>query len=303
MLLFTWNLKKSEKAFRLAIAHLRQAGEAFVAAFQELPTKYQFEAAVIEETRELSAGDVQCLCMRGSRRTPGRVGIFASGEISSGAVTQDKKARTAIVSIAIGNDGPELTVVAIHGLDRRNYPHDYTRTPLAKDLRAQVDSVWTRKHPLIVMGDFNAEPYDPEISTESGIFALRDRSEVYNHENGDGPLPLYNPMWHLLPEAMGHEPRPGGSYWYRTPAYGIRWRLSDQILVSRELVEVLAGPPTIISEINGERLTNPDGTPDRGEFSDHLPVQLRIRLGSHHEHLSGPRSSRTDHAHGVASVE
>lgn len=59
---------------------------------------------------------------------------------------------------------------------------------------------------------------------------------------------------------------------------GIRWRLCDQILVSRDLVSRIDGLPEILPKLSTTRLTTKDGNPQTS-ISDHLPVQLRSNLG------------------------
>ena len=145
--------------------------------------------------------------------------------------------------------------------------------------RLALEPFWRNDRPLVMLGDFNADPYDAEVSARNGMFAVRDSAETVRDWESvlvAGPMrPLYNPMWHLLPESGT---RPGGTYLLNSQDRGIRWRLCDQILVSRDLVSRIDGLPEILPKLSTTRLTTKDGNPQTS-ISDHLPVQLRINLG------------------------
>jgi hypothetical protein len=128
-----------------------------------------------------------------------------------------------------------------------------------------------------VLGDFNGNPFDPEVCGSDGIFALRDRADVERTwASSLGALeekrrPLFSPMWSLLPEGAARAP---GTH-VHNHAKALRWRLYDQILVSRDLIGDIRDRPEIVTEIGGESLVTKGGTP---RVSDHLPVQLRVTI-------------------------
>ena len=278
MLFLTWNLKGTERAFRLVLDHLRGVKEPFVAAFQELPEIVDSKSKAVRQTLALCGNHVQCLGVIGSLRAPGRLGLFSSDDVkATEPTTTDQNSRMAMTVVDVAGRS-SLRVVGIHAIDRRNAATEYARGVWGALARLEIETFWKPNRPLVVLGDFNADPYDPEVSARKGLFALRDRDEV--RRNWESSLlpepmrPLYNPMWHLLPESST---RPGGTYLLNSEDRGIRWRLCDQILVSRELVSLLSGLPEILSTIFNAALTTKSGHPSR-RISDHLPVQLRIAL-------------------------
>lgn len=279
MLVFTWNLQRTEQAFKLALDHLSQCGDSFVAAFQELPGLADSTEKAQQQAVTLSGQRVRCLGVVGSFRTPGRLGLFSSSDVTRvGSITSDSNYRTAMVVLR-QRGRQNVGVVGVHAVDRRNVASEYARNVWANLSRVAVETFWKPNWPLIVLGDFNADPYHPELSSCLGWFALRDRTEAAH--DWESPLlnepmrPLYNPTWHLLPEGLG---RPGGTLCLNSHDQGVRWRICDQILVSRELITKLNGQPQIIAKIGETELLTKQGRPRAKVISDHLPIQLSVSI-------------------------
>lgn len=156
-----------------------------------------------------------------------------------------------------------------------------------------ADEMRQRAHtPVIVMGDFNDEPFSASIEllgSTNDADAVKDDLEVKGHTTKErfrtytASAPrLYNPWWHFVGRS--------GSY-YRSP----RWRLYDQIMLGSGLLQSKA-PIRIIPDsqtiLDAENVTRADGTDwplvNRGGkpiafdlgcargCSDHFPVYLQI---------------------------
>lgn len=275
MLLFTWNLMKSEDAFDCALDYLHGNNHGFIAAFQELPSSLSSTREAEQRIVDRGARGVHCLGVRGSESTPGRIGLFASLNVAAEeALSVDARARMAMISVKVGGH-LSLSIIGIHALDRRNVANEFGRGIWARELRQTIDEFCPDERPMVIMGDFNADPYDPEIGAREALFAIRDRAELKRKLRSHPSRPLYNPMWSLLPES---DTRPRGTFLLKGDPYrGIRWRLCDQIIVSRELVESIQGPPEILSDIGATKLANRNGLPVK-TVSDHFPVQMRITI-------------------------
>ncbi len=193
-------------------------------------------------------------------------------------MTSDANTRMAMTTVQ-GASFSDLHVVGVHAVDRRNKAPEYARGAWGVLSRKEIEAFWRPDQALVILGDFNADPYHPEVSARLGMFAVRDRVEVARDWESalvGGPMrPLYNPMWRLLPESSD---RPGGTYLLKTGDQGIRWRLCDQILVSRDLVDKIVGDPEILSKLAKASLLTGAGAPSTKKFSDHLPVQLRVEM-------------------------
>lgn len=279
MLVFTWNLKRNDRAFRLALDYLSQCNDAFIAVLQELPTLADSTLKAQPQTLTLSRQRVQCLGIVGSPRTPGRLGVFSSPSVTQvGAITADSNNRTAMTVLRTPG-GVDFSVVGVHAVDRRTAPTPYARGALGQIMRFNIEIFWNSNWPLIVLGDFNADPYHDELSSCLGLFALRDRDETKRAWDisllGKSMRPLYNPMWRLLPESQG---QPAGTFRLKSHDQGIRWRLCDQILVSQELIAKLNGSPQSLAKIGQTKLLTKQGSPRTKAISDHLPVELSMSV-------------------------
>jgi endonuclease/exonuclease/phosphatase family metal-dependent hydrolase len=281
--LLTWNLKQNKLSFELALNDLANGSGSFIAAFQELPDVAADKKRAMRLVANLTSGSVICIGVVSARPPArhGRVGLFCSPDLSASAITKDRTERMAMTSIR-SSTWSDLNVIGIHGFDRISVPDDYNRGSHATILRTAIEGFWKAKRPLILMGDFNADPYDSEVSSSSGMLAVRDREEAMEEWSSplagtpQGMRPLYNPMWGLLPEAWPSG-RPRGTIFLSSMKRGIRWRLYDQILLSGDLVAKMRGTPEILAVLSGTRLVTPQGRPT-SRFSDHLPVQLEIDI-------------------------
>jgi exonuclease III len=276
LLFFTWNLSKSVRAFRLALDHLANLGGPFIASLQELPASANSTAKAEGQALALSAGRVRCLGVASSARSHGRVGLFSSPDCSASNFPSDSHNRLIMAPVRAPRC-PGLQIVGLHSHDRLTFPKESERPMLAQTLRRHIDSFWDATCPLVIMGDFNADPYDPEVSARAGLYAVRDREETDGTRPSvlaDNPAvrPLYNPMWQLLPEDRA---QPGGTLYIDDESRGIRWRIYDQIVVSPNLIPKLHSPPAILSSVGGTNLLGKYRHPAKG-VSAHLPVQLSI---------------------------
>jgi len=204
----------------------------------------------------------------------------------------------------LATEGGEKRVAAAHYLrslirDRLRYrtsemltgANRSVRVPKQSDLEARADL------PIVVMGDFNDEPFDDSmqiLSTTPVVKAVREELKVRGRSRTDRfrsykatPLRLFDPFWQY---ATGS----AGSY-YRSP----RWRTYDQILLSRGLLRS-DSPLTYVDQSahvfndpdvtrpNGESIvfTNRTGKPKSFDSrkgvgcSDHFPVVVELTTRS-----------------------
>jgi len=144
--------------------------------------------------------------------------------------------------------------------------------------------------PVLAMGDFNDDPFDPSLKFNAR--AWRERGDV---ERGTSPR-FYNFAWeYLVTPATDHQGNPralDGTLYFRNDG-----NLFDQILANRYLLDrpdrpfrvvgvsagVFAHPPMVSHRV-GEgprRFGLPKGNAadnvDQSGFSDHFPVSITIR--------------------------
>ncbi|WP_459556487.1 endonuclease/exonuclease/phosphatase family protein [Lacunimicrobium album] len=151
------------------------------------------------------------------------------------------------------------------------------REELAKFLRSQIDSDLEKaqqENHLLVIGDFNAEPFDKELSEI--LKTSRDRKKVVKKRSL-----LYNPFWRALGERttdLNRSPRFSvGTYFYDDHWLTTGF-LFDQAMVSSSLV---TGTDFILNEdetqiYETEQLASKNFSGIAKGF-DHLPIVVSLQ--------------------------
>ena len=139
----------------------------------------------------------------------------------------------------------------------------------------RIDDHFSGEVPIIVMGDFNDEPYERSISDYA--FGQKD-SAIVNSTRTQKPY-LLNLMWPLQKDGVG-------TYYFSG------WGFLDQILVNRSLLSdeqniklvaescqifitpamIKSGKPRRFSRPSTRQGHDPDG------FSDHFPISVKLKV-------------------------
>ena len=192
--------------------------------------------------------------------------------------------------------GEDLLFVAVHFPDARYEQGDgqrKTAIELRHSIEAYEKAFASRQknrgkapHSLL-MGDFNASPFDAGIAGFYGLNASAHRDIVAKHGSrtigGQTIKFYYNPMWRFL----GHPTTPGTYFDRLSAPICYDWFMLDQVLISPGLLPFVANDAVQIldwdapEKLGGVPLTKQtEGTPRRPipTISDHLPLLLRINL-------------------------
>jgi hypothetical protein len=145
------------------------------------------------------------------------------------------------------------------------------------------------------MGDFNANPWNAEMTKRGHLCALRKKDLPLRGDSmkikgrKKDVEPLYNPMWHVLPD---RENSAHGTISYMDEN-DLRWHCFDQILLSQHFCaqhdppKILHDPPKILTSLLEHELVDTNGTPTNEnkiyKWSQHLPVQMAIKIGEVNE--------------------
>jgi len=178
-----------------------------------------------------------------------------------------------------------IILAGVHLEDRRNYGSG-SRMSTIRNLMSFIKEEEQSfiNDDVVVLGDFNANPYDPELlqfdSFNSVIFKdLIKASENRIHE-GKSYRRLYNPIINYLSE----ETKMYGSYYDSSEDSTPVWHSLDQVLISSSLVDLLQNIQYIkcIGSCNLISRVKPNEN-----ISDHLPLVVNISEGVH---IPGRRS-------------
>jgi hypothetical protein len=178
----------------------------------------------------------------------------------------------------------DVLLSVVHGLDKRN------NSPAKQGLFLQ-QVVAALSHfenrfghdRSIVLGDFNANPFESSMAGALGMNAVISRTIAQSGRrrmlNETYPF-FYNPMWNLY----GDEPRSSApaTYYYRgSDPHELYWHMLDQVLIRPSLLDGFDfSALEIVTAVRGAELISATGVPDRSRYSDHLPVVFQVDLPS-----------------------
>lgn len=189
----------------------------------------------------------------------------------------------------------DAIVALVHGLDRRNNG-TAKRELFLSQVVSQVS--WAEKQighdRTVVAGDFNANPFESELGSTSGMHAVmtsdlasQEPRRLLANEYGF----FYNPMWTLYGDRQ--DGQPGGTYYYDGgQPHEWYWHMLDQVLVRPALIPrlPLKGLRIITSGPSGN-LATVRGRPDRKKGSDHFPIVFDLELRTDNEGASNDDGS------------
>lgn len=164
----------------------------------------------------------------------------------------------------------------IHGYDVRNHADSNTRAVLFKKLANTLEfhERQTGHRRTVIVGDFNASPYSPEMVGSHGLHALgvrEVRARFTRRSNEEEIAFFYNPMW----RKFGHGPDAGSATHYY-PGYEATeyfWHMFDQVVTRPETANLLPEDRIqIVRTIGSRSLLDHRGNPNEREASDHLPL-------------------------------
>lgn len=181
-------------------------------------------------------------------------------------------------------------ITLVHGLDRRN--NGAARRELF--LSQVVSQVAWAENELghentIVAGDFNANPFEAELGSTSGMHAMMSPDLVSTKPRsllGRECSFFYNPMWNLYGNREAGQP-PGTYYFDGDQPHEWYWHMLDQVLVRPALIPRLPlSGLRIVTEGPSGSLATAHGRPDRTRTSDHFPIIFDLELRADDEGVS-----------------
>lgn len=187
--------------------------------------------------------------------------------------TRSEQTRYSINTVS--NHRKMYLLVGLHLQDRRNSCQE-VRFETAQRLMEDVDKLRKSTHcnNVVIIGDFNANPFDKELIFPNAFNAVLYRGLIEKSEScefaGRRYKRMYNPTVHFLSE----DQKMYGSYYYLSSGNpGPIWNCLDQALVSKSLSDRVIAYE-YIKQIGGVSLmkhVKPDAS-----ISDHLPLLVDI---------------------------
>ncbi|MGL4401912.1 MAG: endonuclease/exonuclease/phosphatase family protein [Luteolibacter sp.] len=260
-----WNLNR--KSLTTLVTELVQVNEADVLILAECsaPAETTLEALRLHVDpmffmpRYNSNGRFHCYC---------RNSELDLTEVHSGFRTSVRKLRIGSTSALLG---------IVHGVDIRNYDPE-SRQAAAQALVDEVSFVKNEQdnNRLILMGDFNMNPYDRGMNLPMGFNAMMTKTCVEREQRtflGKKYDLYYNPMWSLFGDGTAG---PAGTCYNTSNQGPYGWSMLDQVILNYSIVPSFGGVQ-ILTHAGNHCLIDAKGRPNASVASDHLPILVEIK--------------------------
>ena len=183
--------------------------------------------------------------------------------------------RTNVRKLHLGNHHTLLALV--HGVDIRNYDTE-SRQEFAQSLSSDMQFVKEQQgsDKLLLLGDFNMNPFDRGMTLASGLNAMMTRECVKHGVRRHLAKTYdfyYNPMWSLFGDLTDG---PAGTVYDTSNQGPYGWNMLDQVIIHYSIVKMFEDVKILTSA--GEHLLMDDrGRPDLKNSSDHFPILITLR--------------------------
>lgn len=189
-----------------------------------------------------------------------------------------KGKRTSYTKLNIGGE-TNLILGLIHGPDLRNYD-SAARQSFAERLGEEARFVISEKrnNKMMLLGDFNMNPYDRAMNLASGYNAMSTKACTHAKKRThleDKYDFYYNPMWGILGDSSVG---PAGTVFDTSNQGQYGWSTFDQVLFHHAALKYY-DQVKIISEAGTINLATSKGHPNSKEYSDHFPILISLCEG------------------------
>lgn len=175
-----------------------------------------------------------------------------------------------------------VLLALVHGLDIVNnsqHRRGLFFESLVEEIR-WIEEHETKHKQTIVLGDFNANPFDPIVGGIKGLHAIRLKDvggKVTRRVLGKNYEFFCNPMWSCF---KGWEKSPPGTHYYNgSDVHEIFWHMIDQVVLRPQVLSMFAEKNLrVVTEAGSCSLITKQGLPDAKLASDHLPILFTLDL-------------------------
>lgn len=179
-----------------------------------------------------------------------------------------------------------LLLVLVHGLDMINYD-EQSRSLFFERLHTSItwiedNNPAVRHKRTVVVGDFNANPFEAAVGGVRGLHALRvpDVGGRRTRSVQNQPYPFFcNPMWSCF---RGWEKSPPGTHYFNGGnVHEVLWHMIDQVVLRPHALHMFSERELrVLTEAGPTTLLTARGLPDKTRASDHLPLLFKLNLNA-----------------------
>ena len=174
----------------------------------------------------------------------------------------------------------KLIIAMIHNISKLYGSDEVQKENLRMlnyDIQAEEQKHDTRN--TIIIGDFNANPFEPSCVSANTLHAIPFPDEVKKTTRKVQNIEyqkFYNPTWKFF----SRREAPYSTYYYNnSDMYNIFWNVFDQVVIRPQLIEAFVDDSlTIVSKTKNHQFLGAK-KPDRENYSDHLPLFCTLEEG------------------------
>lgn len=173
-------------------------------------------------------------------------------------------------------DSTSYTIVGLHLPDQRSADSDARKDVIGDLMRELVElEKESNNCNTIIIGDFNAGPFDSELTQKNMFNAVPFKDIIKKQEviefQHKRYRRFYNPMVHYISEST----KQYGSIYHTGGSSTVVWYTFDQVIVRNPLVESINNV-SYCKSIGNTDLISKNGIP-KANISDHLPLIVELR--------------------------
>lgn len=206
-----------------------------------------------------------------------KVCIFVNEKIGNNIEHYDDHSNYTIKRIPYNSYNDFHIVVFVH-LPSKLYGNKEKNRHLLEQITCKVNEIdQNRKRKVIILGDFNINPYEDAMTYLTGCNAVSSKDiamKIWRKDRNEKDkyyYYYYNPMWNFL----GDRDNINGTYYYdKTSDHSRYWNTFDQFVVSPALIKDI-DEIKIIKHVGAISLENRQGIPDI-KISDHYPIYFKL---------------------------
>ena len=195
---------------------------------------------------------------------------------------------TRLLLLNLSVDGTNYLLACVH-FPSKKYQDEISQLQIAHTYKSKLLAESSKKKKvyddrIIIVGDFNMNPFDAGMLEPHGFHAVsnRDFADHQKKVNFVASPSFYNPCWALLGDyAIRHDNRKVGGSHYYAGAHSRRlyWHLFDQVLVSQAMIDCFVDRPLQLIEVPALEKEMRSGIKRvDARYSDHFPLAFILHL-------------------------
>lgn len=246
---------------------------------EKLAIKNRYDIIILAEYCDNVLGLLKSLECNGMRmykiKTIGCKRITLLSKTKPASIIHCNETAYYTIKIIRMSNAEKQIIGAVH-MPSKLHAEDEDRRIEISDMKANIEKLESkfRTNNTVLVGDFNANPFDGCMTKVTGLHSVSSRDVAYRIERevkGRKYSMFYNPMWNKFGDFEGV----AGTYYYsHSNSEEIFWNIFDQVIIRPQLIERFEQKNlNIITRVEEKSLLNGN---NKIVISDHLPIEFSI---------------------------